>query len=269
MTEQDEWFATNRAMWNELVSLHVESEFYDVERFLAGASTLRDFDLEDLGDVPGRTLVHPQCHFGLDTLSWARRGARVTGLDFSGPAVAAARALAERAGIEAEFVEANVYDAVEALGGRRFDIVYTGLGALNWLPDVDGWARVMAALLAPGGTFYLAEFHPFCWVFGDDDLTVTYPYFDKGPNEWDEQGSYAAPDATLENTRTYEWTHPLGEVVTALIRAGLRIELFREHDYILSRQWPFLEQTERGVYRLPSDIPSLPLMYSVRASRDG
>ena len=269
MNEQDEWFATNRAMWDELVPLHVDSAHYDVEGFLAGASTLREFDLEDLGDVTGRTLVHTQCHFGLDTLSWARRGARVTGLDFSGPGVAAARALAARAGIEAEFIEANVYDAVDELGGRRFDIVYTGLGALNWLPDLDRWARVMATLLAPGGTFYLAEFHPFSWVFGDDDLSVTYPYFQEGPNVWDEQGSYAVPDAKNEHTRTYEWTHPLGDVVTSLIRAGLRIELLREHDYVASKQWPFLEETARGIYRLPADVPSLPLMYSVRASHEG
>src|SRR4029453_3945653 len=131
-------------MWDERVPIHVASDFYDVERFVAGPPPLRPFEVQELGDLSGRTLVHTQCHFGLDTLSLARAGARVTGLDFSEPAVAAARALgAERAGrtgIEAEFVQANVYDAVDALDGRRFDVVYTGLGALNWLPDIEGWA---------------------------------------------------------------------------------------------------------------------------------
>ena len=137
--------------------------------------------MEELGDLSGRTLVHPQCHFGLDTLSLARAGARATGLDFSDPAVAAARELAARTGIQAEFVQANVYDAVDALGGRRFDVVYTGLGAINWLPDIKAWASTMAALLAPGGTFYLAEFHPFSDVFADDDHTRPDSVF---PNNW-------------------------------------------------------------------------------------
>ena len=171
----DDWFEVNREMWDERVPIHVASELYDVEAFVAGRSSLRPFELAELPDVRGRTLVHPQCHFGEDTLSWARLGARVTGLDFSGPAVEAARALAARCELEAEFVEANVYDASEALGGRRFDIVYTGLGALNWLPDIERWARVMASLVAPGGCLYLAEFHPFTHVFGDDDLTRRVP----------------------------------------------------------------------------------------------
>jgi len=167
MDETLDWLSRNRELWDERVPIHVASELYDVDSFVAGRSTLRPFDLAEVGAVDGLTLVHPQCHFGLDTLSWARRGARVTGLDFSPPAIAAARAIAERAGIEAEFVEANVYDAVNALGGRRFDIVYTGLGALNWLPDIERWARTMLELMAPGGRFYLAEFHPFTNVFGD------------------------------------------------------------------------------------------------------
>src|SRR5581483_12208496 len=133
----EDWIETNRAMWDERVPIHVSSEFYDVERFLEGWSPLRDFELQELTDIEGCTLAHPQCHFGLDTLAWARLGARVTGLDFSAPAIDAARNVAERAGIEAEFVHANVYDAVQALENRRFDIVYTGLGAINWLPDID------------------------------------------------------------------------------------------------------------------------------------
>jgi SAM-dependent methyltransferase len=261
----EEWLALNRALWDERVPIHVASAFYDVDGFLAGESTLRSFELEELGNVDGLSLVHAQCHFGLDTLSWARRGARVTGLDFSEPAINAARKLAADAGIEAEFVVSDVYKARETLGGRRFDVVYTGLGALNWLPDVEEWARVMAALVTPGGRFYLAEFHPFSGVFADEDLTVAYPYFHTEPIEWDEPGTYADPAAETVHNRTMEWNHGLGAVVSALIGAGLQIEFLHEHDHTLFARWPFLERAPDGTYRLPQSTPSLPLMYSLLA----
>jgi SAM-dependent methyltransferase len=267
MTEYDDWAATNRAMWDERVPIHVGSDFYDVDGFLAGATTLRPFELEELGDVAGRTLVHPQCHLGLDTLSWARRGARVTGLDFSAPAVDAARDVAARAGLDADFVQADVHDAVQALGGRRFDVVYTGLGAINWLPDIERWAQVMVELLEPGGTFYLAEFHPFSWVFGDDDRSVDASYFSDGPLVFDDPpGTYADLAAPTHHNRSIEWNHGLGETVSALISAGLWIELLHEHDYTLFPRWPDLQVSERHFYRLPDGEPSLPLMYSLRAT---
>lgn len=261
-----DWLDTNRRMWDERVPIHVGSDFYDVEGFLAGANTLRAFEAVELGDVDGSTLVHPQCHFGLDTLSWARRGARVTGLDFSAPAIDAARDLAAGAGLEAEFVQADVYDAPVALGGRRFDVVYTGLGAINWLPDLAAWARTMAALLAPGGRFYLVEFHPASAIFADDELTVAHPYFHEAPMEWDEPGTYADPSADTVHNRSVEWNHGLGAVVSAVVAAGLRIELLHEHDYTLFQRWPFLVRAQDGTYRLPAGIPSLPLMYSLLAT---
>ena len=259
------WRELNRAWWNERVPIHVASEFYDVPGFLAGASTLRAFELEELGDVDGRTLFHPQCHFGLDTLSWARRGARVTGLDFSAPAVAAAADIAHRAGIAAQFVEADVYDAAEAVGGERFDIVYTGLGAVTWLPDIERWARVMRELTAPGGRFYLAEFHPFSWVFGDDELDVQHPYFGGDGQVWDEDGSYADDGAKTQNNRTISFEHGVGEVISALIGAGFTIEFLHEHEYTLFQRWPFLERRDGGTYWMPEGRPPLPLMYSVGA----
>jgi SAM-dependent methyltransferase len=264
---EDDWIAINKAMWDERVPIHVASEFYDVEGFLAGHSTLRQFELDEVGDVDGLTLVHPQCHFGLDTLSWARRGARVTGLDFSAPAIAAARNVARRAGIEGEFVQANVYDAPAVLAGRRFDLVYTGLGAINWLPDIDGWARTMARLVAPGGRFYLAEFHPFTNVFGYPELTLAQSYFERGPLRYDEPGSYAELEAETAQNRSVEWGHTLGDVLSAIAGAGLRIELLREHDYTLFPRWSCLERGAGGIYRLPAGAPALPLMYSLRAQR--
>lgn len=190
----------------------------------------------------------------------------MTGLDFSAPAIRAAGELSRRAGIEASWVEADVYDAVEAVGGTRYDIVYTGLGALNWLPDIERWARVMAGLLAPGGRLYMAEFHPFAMVFGDEALTVSYPYFHSEPLEFDDPpGTYADLQAPTVHNRSIEWIHPIGSVVSALTAAGLRLEFLHEHDHTLFQAWPFLEPEERGIYRLPADMPSLPLMYSLRA----
>lgn len=262
-----EWRETNRAWWDERVPIHVDSPFYDVDDFLAGESKLFEFVVEEVGDVAGATLVHPQCHFGLDTLSWARRGARVTGLDFSAPAVAAARDLAARAGIDgAEFVQADVYDAPAALGGRRFDVVFTGMGALNWLPDVGRWARVMADLLAPGGRFYIAEGHPFADILADDALTIARPYFKPEGFVWeDDGGSYADPAARTAHNRTIEWNHGVGAVVSALAAAGLRIEWLHEHPFAFAPAWPFLERAGR-LFRLPDGMPSVPLVYSLLAT---
>jgi SAM-dependent methyltransferase len=222
--EEDEWRELNREHWDELVSIHVHSDFHDVSGFLAGRSTLRSFERAELGPVAGLTLVHVQCHFGLDTLSWAREGAKVTGLDFSAAAVRAARDLAKRARVDAEFLQADVYQAVDAIGARTFDVVYTGIGAIHWLPDLTRWAAVMAHLLRPGGRFYMAEFHPFAEVFADDELVVLDSYFDRGPHIHTASGSYADPTApTTHNTRI-TWSHVLGDVVTSLAEAGLVIE---------------------------------------------
>jgi SAM-dependent methyltransferase len=269
VAEEHDWYAANREFWDERAPLHAAGEFYGLEDFLADpeATTLRPFEIAEVGDVAGRTLVHPQCHFGMDSLSWARRGADVAGIDISPAAVAAAEDAADRAGLDATFLLGNVYDAVEIVGGRTFDIVYTGLGALNWLPDVGRWAGVMAALTAPGGMLYLAEFHPVHGIFGDDDLTVTYPYFQAEPFVWDEPGSYADLTADTSNNRTIEWAHGLGEVVSAVIDAGFTVELLHEFDYTLFPRWPFLVKHGRDAYRLPEGTPSLPLMYSLRARR--
>jgi SAM-dependent methyltransferase len=266
----ESWRDLNRAWWDERVPIHTASEFYDVEGFLKDpeASTLLPFEVEELGDVTGRTLVHLQCHFGLDTLSWARRGARVTGLDFSEQAVEAAREVAARGGLDATFVAGDVYDAVALLGGATYDVVVTGQGALNWLPDVDRWAAVVAALTAPGGTLLLTEFHPVHQVFGDDDLTIEHPYFQDGPQRWDEGGTYAELTAPTENNVTLEWTHGLGAVVTALVRAGLVVDHLHEFDHLTFPRWPLLVR-DGPTYRFPPGGPSLPLMYSLRAHRPG
>ncbi|MFG2001919.1 class I SAM-dependent methyltransferase [Spirillospora sp. NPDC048911] len=264
----EDYLTLNRALWDERVPIHVASDFYDVAGFRAGASSLRDFEPAEMGDVTGRRLVHLQCHFGLDTLSWARRGAVVTGLDFSLPAVEAGRELAAEAGLPARFVAADVYEATEALG-EKYDIVYTGLGSLLWLPDIERWARTVADLLEPGGFLYLVEFHPFANTLDDEDgRTVTYDYFDRSPRVWDEPGTYTDPEADTANTTSVEFEHGIGDVVSALASAGLRVDFLHEFDFTLFQRHRSLER-DGSVYRLPAGLPRVPLMYSLKADKPG
>lgn len=261
--------AANLARWDEAAPLHAASPLYDLEGFRAGRQDIRPFELDELGDVTGLDLLHLQCHIGTDTLSWARHGARVVGLDFSDRAAAVARELARDCGLDAEFVCANVYDAAEALAGRLFDVVYTGIGALNWLPDLDRWARVAAQLVRPGGVLYLVEIHPMVSAMVQDGRTLCQDVFDATYTRWDEtEGTYAAPGAKLANTDSYERAHSLGEVVSAILGAGLHLELFHEQGYT-NAPWPWCVQGEDGWYRLPDGWPRFPLTYSLRARRPG
>jgi SAM-dependent methyltransferase len=259
------WRELNRAMWNERVPIHVASRLYDVAGFKAGKSTLRAFEPGELGTVAGKDLVHLQCHFGLDTLSWARLGARVTGLDFSESAIDAARKLASEVSLEASFVCADLYSAPEALG-RTFDVVYTGIGALCWLPDIDGWAKVVTRLLRPGGTLYLVEVHPTSEVFADASLELGYDYFhNPAGTPYEGSGSYADPGAKTQHNRSIDWRHPLGDVINALVGHGLRIESLREHDFTVYRRWSFLEERADGTFHWPAGMKRLPLLYSLVA----
>jgi SAM-dependent methyltransferase len=260
------WRDTNRAMWDERVPIHVGSEFYDVDAFRSHPDRIRPFEADEVGDVRGKSLVHLQCHFGLDALSWAHRGAKATGLDFSQPAIEAARRLAADLDIDADFVVSDVYGAVDALGGRQFDIVYTGLGAINWLPDISRWAQVVAALVKPGGFLYLSEFHPILWGFSYQDLTLERDYFEAEPFVDDEPGSYTDPGAVTVHNQAYEWQHTMGDIVTAIVDAGLTIEFLHEFPQTYYARWPFLVRTDVG-REFPSGQPRLPLVFSLRARR--
>jgi SAM-dependent methyltransferase len=265
MTPEDP-LALNRAFWDERVPIHLASDFYDVPGFLAGGAGLHDFELEQVGPVAGRDLVHLQCHFGLATLDWARRGARVTGLDFSPPAIDAARRLAAEAGLDARFEVGDVHDA-PAILGADYDVVHTGLGALCWLPDIDRWAGVVAALLRPGGLLHLSEFHPIGEIMADDALVPERAYFGGRPVPWEEGGTYADPGAVTTSNRTVEWIHPLARVVTALLDRGLVLETLVEHPHVVYERFPFLVRDEAGDYRFPEGMRGIPLMYSLRARR--
>jgi 2-polyprenyl-3-methyl-5-hydroxy-6-metoxy-1,4-benzoquinol methylase len=265
MTGREEALRENRALWDEWTGVHETSAFYDLEGFRRGGVRLRAYELEEIGSVEGLEVLHLQCHFGMDTLSLARRGARVTGLDFSAPAVEAARRLAADLGIEATFVEADVRDAAAALG-RTFDVVYTGIGALGWLPSVRRWAGVVASILRPGGFLYLAEIHPFATLFAEGEQRIALPYLEHAePLVFDDPGTYADRGAQTAHNRTTEWSHGLGEVVTALIEAGLELEWLRERVELFYDFTGWLVERSPGVWVAPEG--ELPLLYSLRARR--
>jgi SAM-dependent methyltransferase len=266
-------FAANRSLWDAWTAIHASGDFYDLEGFKAGGVRIRPYEIEMIGDVSGRSLLHLQCHFGIDTLSWARLGARVTGADISPAAIELAQALASELGFpDARFVRSNLYDLPAVLDGT-FDIVYTSRGVLGWLPDIAGWARVAAHFLAPGGTFFITEAHPVMNVFENEgvrpgELRLTYPYWEHpAPLTFPVKGSYADPDAEVGDETEHSWDHGLGEIVTALISAGLRIETLVEHPF-LDWKVDFLVEDEAGTWRLPSDAGGeLPLMFSLKATK--
>lgn len=278
MSSLDPYREANRARWDETVAIHAASEFYGVDRFLDGDSTLLPLDIEEVGDVAGKSLLHLQCHFGLDTLSWARMGANVVGVDFAPSAVETAREIAQRAGLTAEFVEAELYASPDVLPDRlgTFDLVYVNIGALCWLPDIAGWARVCADFLKQGGALYLRDVHPLTFCLDDEaqdgELALRYPYFEtREPLHWSGDGDYADAAATFEHQASYEWNHSLGEIVTAVIEAGCSIDFLHEQDWAVYPALPWLVESEPGIWRPPKiegePDRRLPLMFSIHARK--
>ncbi|MFZ3032620.1 MAG: class I SAM-dependent methyltransferase [Parvibaculum sp.] len=271
-TEAPDPIEQNRARWDEVVDIHVASDFYRVAEFKAGQSKLDPIVLAELGDITGQKLLHLQCHFGLDTLSLARLGAHVTGLDFSPKAIDAARALAVETNIRAQFVEGRVEDA-PALAGTDFDTVFTSWGVLMWLSDINLWAQTAATCLKPGGRFYIAEGHPILWIFEDrkesylDNLNVVRSYFLEGPQRWESPFDYADPTVSLKHHQSNEWQHGIGEVITALANAGLHIDFLHEHDSLVWPGIPGMIGDDQGQYRAPEGAPQLPFAYSISARK--
>jgi SAM-dependent methyltransferase len=264
----DDYLAANRALWDEWTAIHQTSSFYDLEGFKRGGSRLRDYEVEEVGDVAGKSLLHLQCHFGIDTLSWARLGARVTGADFSDRAIELARSLAAELGVDATFVRSDLEDLPAFMDGQ-FDVVYTSRGVLGWLPDLERWAGVVAHFLRPGGVFYVTEIHPVAQAFAEEpELRLGYPYFPRRePLALPVQGSYADPSAQVRQPVEYGWVHSMGEIVSAVAGAGLRIQFLHEFPFV---EWPvpFLVRHDDGTWRLPPDAGGeLPLFFSLRATR--
>lgn len=273
----DDYRSVNRANWDERAPAHAKSPDYAFKRFIEDADYLSQvvrFDLPLLGDVRGKRGVHLQCHIGTDTVSLERLGARMIGLDFSLPALDEARRLAELASSDVDFVQADLYDAVAALGTEVFDLVYTGIGALCWLPDIKRWAAVVAELLAPGGRLFIREGHPMLWALGDPRpdglLALEHPYFEREePLVWTEGGTYVDTDVTFEHNTTLEWNHGLGEIVSALLGQGMRITGVVEHDSVPWDALPGqMEKLASGEFRLAERPWRLAHSYTLQAVRD-
>ncbi len=270
--------AANRASWDERAPAHAASADYAFHRFSEDPdylSAVVRFDIERLGDIRGLRGVHLQCHIGTDTVSLARLGARMTGLDFSPAALAQARRLGELAGTSVEFVEAELYEAPSVLGGGTFDLVYTGIGALCWLPSIRGWAEVVSQLLAPGGRLFIREGHPMLWALDerrpDSLLVAEYPYFEcPEPLVWEENGTYVETDVSFEKNVTHVWNHGLGETFTAVQDAGLQVTMLVEHDSVPWNALPGqMEQIGLDEWRLQDRPWRLPHTYTLQALKPG
>ena len=269
------FIAENQGLWDEWTAIHETSAFYDLDGFRKGGIRLRPYELEDVGAVVDQTLLHLQCHFGIDTLSWARLGARVTGVDFSPAAIDLAARLAVELGFpEARFIRSTIDDLPSVLD-EQFDVVYTSRGVLGWLPDVRALAAVVARFVRPGGRFYIAEIHPVAQAFENEgvqpgELVLRYPYWEhREPLSFPVHGSYADPTAEVQTTTEHGWDHGLGEIVSALIEAGLEIRTLREYPFI-DWQLDFLVEGADGTWRLPSTVAGeLPLMFSILATKPG
>ncbi len=268
----NEYTASNQKLWDQWTTAHVGSQFYDVASFKAGRNTLSEIDLAETPDVAGKSLLHLQCHFGLDSLSWARRGADVTGVDFSMNAIEAARQLAAELDIAAHFVQSDVLTLPEALDGQ-FDIVYTSYGTIFWLPDLARWGQVINHFLKPGGTFFMIEYHPFIQVFEDQTdgpgLKITHDYYPHPdqPLRFDVTGgSYAGQSEQITHPVEYGWNHSMGEIITTLTATGLHLEYLHEFDYINFKMFRDLEEFAPHRYRLKA-APPLPYMFSLKATK--
>jgi SAM-dependent methyltransferase len=270
----EDYRLVNRRWWDEAARVHAASSDYALARFVEDPSYLSSvvrFDLPRLGDVRGLAGVHLQCHIGTDTVSLARLGAEMVGLDFSEPALETARRLAGRAGVEATFVAGDLYEAPALLGKDRFDLVFTGIGALGWLPDVRRWAQVVADLLRPGGRLFMREGHPVLWALDDkrtdDLLALEHPYFEHGePLVWDEGGTYVETDHVFTNTVTHEWNHALGEIVTAVLDAGLELTMLEEHDSVPWEALPGqMTEVAENEWRISDRPCRLPHTYTLQA----
>jgi len=258
------WRGLNRAWWDERAPLHAASRFYKGEGL-----GLERFEWQELPAVNGLRMVHLQCHIGTDSIDLARHGARVTGLDFSAAAIESARRLGESEALDGstDWVVADVYDAVEALGEGGFDAVYTGKGALCWIPDLTAWSEVVSGLIRPGGFLYLSEFHPFQDIMSDTDTDLERSYFPTGGELFDNPGSYVDRDAVTFNNTIVDFVHPISEVINSLIGAGLRLRFLNEHAVTVHERWPWMIDLGGRVWAMPADRPAIPLMFSLIADK--
>lgn len=265
MSDSQSYFSTNKATWNQKVKIHAESNMYDLKGFKSGKCSLMKYELEALGEVDGKSLLHLQCHFGLDTLSWSRRGAKCTGVDISDEGIALAKELNKELELDAKFVICNVLDTSDHVK-ELFDIVFTSYGVIGWLPDLKPWAKMIAERLRSGGTFFIAEFHPIVWMFDYQESPPKMVYgYDQDDAIYEEyQGTYADESSKMIS-KEYGWNHGLAEVISALIDAGLIIESFHEHHESPYNVLPNLNKTSSGMYAMHDQL--YPLIFTLKARK--
>lgn len=258
-------FETNRETWDKKVAIHAASDFYDMEAFKKGNSSLNSFELEALGSVSEKSLLHLQCHFGQDTLSWSRMGAKCTGIDISEEGINLAQNLNEEMGLNATFICCNVLDVSKHISGK-FDIIFSSYGTIGWLPDLQPWAQMISERLKTGGVFYLVEFHPIAWMFDytSDKPKLEYGYMQKEAIYEEYEGTYADPKSEMIS-KEYGWNHSLSEIINSLIKAGLTIENFEEHEGSPYNIFPNLVKNDKGLFEMPNKM--YPLIFEVKARK--
>lgn len=261
----EDYREVNKNSWNEKTKYHVKSEFYDVQGFLSGQSSLNSIELELLGDIRDKSVLHLQCHFGQDSISLARMGATVTGVDISNEAIDQANELALKVGEKVDFICCDVYDLPNHLN-KQFDIVYTSYGVIGWLPDLDKWAQLIDRFLKPGGNFILVEFHPVVWIFDDDFKHVKYSYFKTDAIVETETGTYADTNAPLE-LKTITWNHSLSEVFNSLLSQNLSVNTFNEYNYSPYNCFNHTSEPQPGRFNIEHMDQKLPMVYAVVASK--
>lgn len=265
MSTDHNYVEINRQSWNNRTDTHLKSEFYDLDGFLKGKNSLNSIELNLLGDLKGKSILHLQCHFGQDTISLSRLGANVTGIDLSDKAIDSAKQIAKDTNSNTKFICCNIYDLPEHLD-QKFDIVYTSYGTIGWLPDIDKWAKIVSQFLKPQGQFVFVEFHPVVWMFDDDFKKITYRYFNSGAIIETENGTYADKKADI-NQSYVMWNHGIGEVVNSLIKNGLEIKTFNEFDYSPYNCFNKTIEFEPGKYRIAHLEDKIPMVYSIVAKK--
>ncbi|MEP7237495.1 MAG: class I SAM-dependent methyltransferase [Ferruginibacter sp.] len=257
------YFEENKVSWNKRTAVHKDSAFYDLDAFKKGESSLNKIELDELGDVKGKSLLHLQCHFGMDTMSWTREGANCTGVDLSDESIDLAKTINAELSLNTEFVCCNVYDLKNQLD-KKFDIVFTSYGTIGWLPDLDKWAAIIAHFLKPGGVFYIADFHPALWMMDEDFEKIKYNYFNTEVITEETSGTYSDRSAPIKSIE-HCWNHPFSEIITALLKYDLQIQLFNEFTYSPYNCFNNLEQGADGMWRIKGMDEKMPMMYSIKA----
>ncbi len=264
----DDYLDNNRRLWNEWALINARSDLYQLAEFKSGMIKLNPLEIQEVGNVRGKRLLHLQCHFGMDTLSWAKLGAEVTGVDFSDQAIHMAQELSREMKIPGRFLCCPVEDLPSQLDEpASFDIVFTSYGVIPWLPDLKIWAQNINYYLKPGGFFYIAEMHPFAMIFDDsdglDDWQVGYPYFHDDVMKFNVEGSYSDRTAPMKTRISYEWQHPLGEIISLLSATGMRLDYLHEFPFTVYKMFAFTELCEDGYWRPPETLKPMPLVFSM------